>query len=224
MRLDQLTKAELSAEQDALYDALIGGLLGGTRSAAVITDDAGIRAGAVHGDAAPSDRRAPGAGPRRGAAVPRLALGPRARARDPRRRRALAERLRVVGPRAHRTQRGPHRRRDRRAAHRRAACTVDDARRPGRARRRARVGAARPISTTPSTHACRRSSATSSSSKSPRSSATTRCSRCRCGCSASPRPSPSRFAVAAIAGHVRAPSGRGQVAGQVRAWSLNCVS
>ena len=41
MRLDQLTKAELTAEQDALYHALIGGLLGGTRSAAVITDDSG---------------------------------------------------------------------------------------------------------------------------------------------------------------------------------------
>jgi len=41
MRLDQLTKAELSAEQNELYDALIGGLLGGTRSAAVITDDQG---------------------------------------------------------------------------------------------------------------------------------------------------------------------------------------
>lgn len=41
MRLDQLTKSELSAEQDALYEALIGGLLGGTRSAAVITDDQG---------------------------------------------------------------------------------------------------------------------------------------------------------------------------------------
>ena len=41
MRLEQLTKSELSAEQDALYDALIGGLLGGTRSAAVITDDEG---------------------------------------------------------------------------------------------------------------------------------------------------------------------------------------
>ncbi len=41
MRLDQLTKAELSTEQDALYDALIGGLLGGTRSAAAITDDQG---------------------------------------------------------------------------------------------------------------------------------------------------------------------------------------
>jgi 4-carboxymuconolactone decarboxylase len=41
MRLDQLTKAELSAEQDELYDALIGGLLGATRSAAVITDEQG---------------------------------------------------------------------------------------------------------------------------------------------------------------------------------------
>src|SRR4051812_2724412 len=41
MRLDQLTKAALTDDQDALYDALIGGLLGGTRSAAVITDDAG---------------------------------------------------------------------------------------------------------------------------------------------------------------------------------------
>jgi 4-carboxymuconolactone decarboxylase len=41
MRLDQLTKAQLTAEQDALYNALIGGLLGGTRSAAVITDDQG---------------------------------------------------------------------------------------------------------------------------------------------------------------------------------------
>ena len=41
MRLDHLTKAELSAEQDALYDALLGGLLGDTRSAAVITDDDG---------------------------------------------------------------------------------------------------------------------------------------------------------------------------------------
>jgi 4-carboxymuconolactone decarboxylase len=41
MRLDQLTKSEFSAEQDALYEALIGGLLGGTRSAAVITDEQG---------------------------------------------------------------------------------------------------------------------------------------------------------------------------------------
>ena len=41
MRLDQLTKSELSAEQEALYEALIGGLLGGTRSAAVITDEQG---------------------------------------------------------------------------------------------------------------------------------------------------------------------------------------
>ncbi len=41
MRLEHLTKAELSAEQDALYDALLGGLLGDTRSAAVITDDDG---------------------------------------------------------------------------------------------------------------------------------------------------------------------------------------
>ena len=45
MRLDQLTKSVLRAEQDALYEALIGGLLGGTRSAAVITDDQGY----VHG-------------------------------------------------------------------------------------------------------------------------------------------------------------------------------
>jgi len=34
--------AGLSAEQAALYDALVGGRLGGTRSASVITDDAGF--------------------------------------------------------------------------------------------------------------------------------------------------------------------------------------
>ena len=42
MRLEPLTKEQLTPEQDALFDALTGGLLGGTRSASVITDGQGV--------------------------------------------------------------------------------------------------------------------------------------------------------------------------------------
>ena len=151
MRLDQLTKAELTAEQDALYDALIGGLLGERavpRRSPTIRDTCKGRSRSCctirrSGTRCRISARCCGSAARSRTAP---------RARDPRRGGALGERLRVVGPRAHRTHRRPHRCRDRSVAYGRAAARRQRVR-PGRRSTPRAHWCCEPISTTTSTSA-----------------------------------------------------------------------
>ena len=188
MRLDQLTKAELSAEQDALYDALIGGLLGGTRSAAVITDDQGY----VQGPFTVMLHH-----PTVGHPVQDLGAVLRFRGSLSDRARELVI-LVVAAHWRSDFEWWAHERIGRNvgltdseidALRTGAPLTVADAVDQAALDAAPRWCCAR-ISTTRSTRLRRRRSATSNSSKSLRSSATTRCSRSRCACSGSPRRKP----------------------------------